>query len=410
MKNVMKRLGILLLSVSLLVYVGYQVFKVLYSNVSVESVSAYSVFETVETQAIAIRREATVSASAGDGYLFYILQNGDRVAKGGEVAKIYKSEEVASLQQRLELLDAEIAALAEVETLGENNYTSLEAINQQLASAARAVSVKMNGADTEGIRDLHTQLLTMMNKRQITIGTVESFSDRLTQLRAQREQLAAQSPDATGTVAAPAAGFFIQELDGYESYFPQSSAEIAALTPEAVTAALNASPSKPEGCVGKVAEEFVWYLACVIDGEKAAGIETGQTLSIQLPFVTGETVATTVLAVNRDAEGRAAVVLQCSRMSEKLAPIRVQTVQLLLKEYSGLRLPDKALRFDGENRAGAFVRFGTTISFRYVNVLYHNDKDGYSICEVKDDSDYVRLYDDVIVEGKDLYDGKVVQS
>lgn len=410
MKNFMKRLGLLLLSLSLLFYVGYQVFKVLYSNVSVESVTAYSVFETVETQAIAIRSESVVNASAGDGYLFYILQNGDRVAKGGDVAKIYTSEEVASVQQRLELLDEEIAALNDVEALGENNYTSLEAINQQLTAAARAVSVKMNSADTEGIRDLHTQLLTMMNKRQITIGTVGSFSDRLAQLRAQRDQLASQSPSAIGTVAAPEAGFFIREVDGYEGYFPQTSAELAALTPDAVTAALNASPAKTEGCIGKVAEDFVWYLACVIDGEKAAGIETGQTLSIQLPFVTGETVATTVLAVNRDTTGRAAVILQCSRMSEELASVRVQTVQLLLKEYTGLRLPDKALRFDSENRAGAYVRFGTTISFRYVNVLYHNDKDGYSICEIKDDRDYVRLYDDVIVEGKDLYDGKVVQS
>lgn len=410
MKHVLKRLGLLLLSLFLFAYVGYQIFQVLYSNVTVETVALYSVFETVETQAIAIRHETLVNAPDEDGYLFYTLQNGERVAKGGTVAKRYSSEEVASTQQRLELLDEEIAALEEVETLSGSNYTSLEAINQQLASAARSVSLQMNSATVDTLRTLHTQLLTMMNKRQITIGTVSSFSERLSQLYAQRELIASQVAAPMGTITAPAAGYYIQELDGYESLLPQNEADIAAMTPDAVQAALQATPNRAEGCVGKVAEDFTWYLTCVIDSEKAAVLETGRTLRIQLPFVTGETLSTTVVAVNRDTAGHAAVVLKCSRMSEALAAVRVQTVQLLLREHSGLRLPDKALRFDEENRAGAYVRFGTAISFRYVNVLYHNEKDGYSICEIVDDSDYVRLYDDVIVEGKELYDGKIVQS
>lgn len=410
MKSFLKRLGLLLLSLFLLVYVGYQVFQVFYSNVTVETVSAYSVYETVETQAIAIRHEAAVDAVVGDGYLFYTLRNGNRVAKGGTIAEIFQSEEAAGIQQQLELLDEEITELQSVEALGQSNYSSLEAINQQLSVAAQAVSVRMNGVDTEGVRDLHTQLLTLMNKRQIIIGTVDSFSDRLSQLHQQRESLAAKATASIGKILSPMAGYFIDHVDGYESYFPTDEAEIAALTAEKVQAALDASPTPPQGCVGKVAENFVWYLACVINSEKAAQIAAGSTLHIRIPFVTGETVTTTVAAVNRDTNGRAAVILKCSLMSEELAAIRTETVQLLLQEHSGLRLPDAALQFDEENRAGAYVRVGTTASFRYVNVLYHNDKDGYSICEIKDDSSYVQLYDDVIVGGKDLYDGKVVQS
>lgn len=410
MKNVFKRLGLLLLSLFLLVYVGYQIFQVFYSNVTLETVNAYSVYETVETQAIAIRRETPVQAEIGDGHLFYTLRNGNRVAKGGTIAEIFASEDAAGVQQRLEQLDEDIAALAAVEALGTNNYSSLEAINQQLSTTARAVSVQMNGANTEGARDLHTQLLTLMNKRQITIGTVESFSDRLVQLRQQREALAASATARTGVVGAPVAGYFIDEVDGFETYFPTDEEDIAALTVEDVEKALSASPTASARCVGKVAQEYTWYLACVIDAKKAAQISAGKTLHVQLPFVTGEPVETVVVAVNTDTSGKASVIVKCSRMSEELAAIRVQTAQLLLKEYSGLRLPDKALQFDDENRTGAYVRVGTTISFRYVNVLYHNEKDGYSICEIRDEGDYVQLYDDVIVGGKDLYDGKVVQS
>jgi len=60
LKEWLKRLGILLVAIFLLAYVGYQIFQVLYSNVTVETVSAYSVYDTVETQAIAIRNETLV--------------------------------------------------------------------------------------------------------------------------------------------------------------------------------------------------------------------------------------------------------------------------------------------------------------------------------------------------------------
>lgn len=410
MKGFLKRLGLLLLSLFLLVYVGYQIFQVLYSNVTVETVSAYSVYETVETQAIAIRQELPVQAEVGDGYLFYTLSNGSRVSKNGTIAEIFPSEETANLQQQLDLLDEDIAQLESVEALGTSNYSSLEAINQQLSATAREISVQMSGSGTEGARNLHSKLLTLMNKRQITIGTVQSFQERLTLLRQRREQLAAGAAANTGTVKSPIAGYFIDHVDGYESYFSTDEETLAALTTKDLEQAMAAKPAAPSGSVGKVAGDYTWYLACVVESEKVAQLTAGMALHIRLPFVTGEIVQTKVLAVNPDAEGRAAVVLSCSLMSEELASIRTQTVQLMLKEYSGLRLPDKALQFDSENRPGAYVRVGTTISFRYVQVLYHNEKDGYSICEIVDDSSHVQLYDDVIIGGKDLYDGKVVQS
>ena len=187
---------------------------------------------------------------------------------------------------------------------------------------------------------------------------------------------------------------------------------MAALTAEDVQNALTAAPKKAENCVGKISADYYWYLACSIDSQKAAALEVGDSLKVRLPFVTAEVVPTKVLAVNQGANNQSALILKCSLMSEELSDIRFESVQLLLEQYNGLRLPDKALHFDKDNRAGAYVRMGTTVTLRYVDVLYHNEKDKYSICAIPKagDSTYVQLYDDVVVEGKDLYDGKVVQS
>ena len=410
MKAFLKRLGIALLSLLLLAYVGYQIFQSLYSNVTVESVVPYSVYETIETQVIAIRTEQPVEAEVGDKHLFYALNNGDRISKGGTIAELFDDESAAGIQRRLEMLNEDIALLENVEALGENGYSSLEAINQQLSSAALAVSVRMHETTTEGLRSLRSQLLSLLNKRQVVVGTGTDFTDQLAILREQRSRLENQLRSATGSVLSPVAGYFINTVDGYETYFPTDEEEIAALTPAAIKEALNAHPTAPSDCVGKVAGDFGWYLACVIPGDQSARLTPGGTLKVRLPFVTGEAISTKVLAVNSDASGEAAVLLRCNLMSEELASVRIQTAQLLLTEHSGMRLPDKALQFDKENRTGAYVRIGTTISFRYVTVAYHDEKDGYSICEITDEDGYVKLYDDVIVGGKNLYDGKVVRS
>ena len=74
--------------------------------------------------------------------------------------------------------------------------------------------------------------------------------------------------------------------------------------------------------------------------------------------------------------------------------------------YSGLKLPKKALRVQ-DGKTGVFVRSGATLKFVTVNVIYSTDE--YIICEQQTSNDDVlRLYDDVVVKGKRLYDGKIV--
>ena len=412
MKDWLKRLGIITLAVFLLVYVGYQIFLVLYSNVTVETVSAYSVYDTVETQAIAIRNETQVEADVGNNYLFYTLQNGNRVSKNGAVAQLYADEETAGLQEQLVLLDEEIALLESAQALADSEYAGLEAIEQQLTKKIRDLAVYANGQNTEELRSIHAQLLSLMNKRQVIVGSIDDFSNKLEQLRNERTNLAGRITPPVGTVNAPRSGYFVDRADGFETYFSVNDDDIAALTAEEVQAALAATPTVSSACVGKVVAEYDWYLACSIAGEKAARLEVGDSLNIRLPFVTAEIIPTKVLAVNQSANNQSSLILKCSLMSEELSDIRIESVQLLMEEYSGMRLPDKALHFDENNRSGAYVRMGTTVTFRYVDILYHNEKDKYSICAIPNAADktYVQLYDDVIIEGKDLYDGKVVQS
>ena len=59
------------------------------------------------------------------------------------------------------------------------------------------------------------------------------------------------------------------------------------------------------------------------------------------------------------------------------------------------------------SKRGVYVLTGMQVKFVEVNVIYSDDD--YMICEKQtEDEKVLRLYDEVIVKGKNLYDGKIV--
>ena len=86
--------------------------------------------------------------------------------------------------------------------------------------------------------------------------------------------------------------------------------------------------------------------------------------------------------------------------------MRSGPMTVIKAEYSGLKVSRKALRVVDSVR-GVYVVNGMQISFVPVNIVYSTDE--YIICEKQTDNDNVlKLYDSVVVKGKNLYDGKII--
>ena len=93
-------------------------------------------------------------------------------------------------------------------------------------------------------------------------------------------------------------------------------------------------------------------------------------------------------------------------MNSELASMRSGPMTVVKKEYSGLKVPKNTLRVVDSKR-GVYVLTGMQIKFVEVNVLFSNDS--YIICEKQtEDENVLRLYDEVVTRGKNLYDGKIV--
>ena len=114
-----------------------------------------------------------------------------------------------------------------------------------------------------------------------------------------------------------------------------------------------------------------------------------------------------------DGGERFAMILSTREMPSGFDFSRTQTVQLLTAEYTGFQIPVSAVRVvDGVT--GVYVLDGSTVAFRPISTLIVTD--GYYIAETNPEADppegyqWLAQHENLITEGKALYDGKVLSG
>ncbi len=407
MKAFLTKAATFLVSLVLLGYVVVQIYPLVYSSVTTETVYKYSAYETVNVDCVAIRNETPVPLNTSN-YVFYTVQNGTRVSNGGTIAALYASRNDALVKQQIEELDAEIAALKEIQTLGADGMPGLSILNTQIANAIEQTVDAGAASSVSALRELRTRLAGFLNKKQTVTHKNSDFSERIAALQAQRNALASSYKAALSSVKAPVAGYFVDRVDGMEGVLKVD--QVAAMTTDNIRTALSADlAEKNAAYAGKIVSDYSWYIACVVPGNYATSLAVDKTLKIRLPFVTDEEIAVTVVGCNRDENGELAVIFSCVNMSEALSSIRREKMEILLVEHTGLRVPKRAITTNADQEVGVYVRSGDIVRFKKIDQRYSDAAD-YVICtEETEKSGYLRLYDDVIVEGSNLYDGKLIR-
>ena len=115
-----------------------------------------------------------------------------------------------------------------------------------------------------------------------------------------------------------------------------------------------------------------------------------------------------VVRLHQEENGEALVVIRSTSVNADTVSHRTASVKVSFQNYKGLRIAQKALRIvNGEK--GVYIRSGYSVRFKKVDILYTGPD--YYLCRVQYGStDQLNLFDEVIVEGTDLYDGKPIDT
>lgn len=406
MDTFIKRIITISLSLFLISYVIYQCVQVFYNPVKTETVYSSSEYKIIDAEGFTVRNESVITGKK-KGYLFYTVENGNRVSKGGEVARVYPTEEDSHTQYQLDRLNESITQLKEIQNQGTAGKVNLDAIDKQIRQSISSLIISLNQPSLKDTDQWQLKLLSLMNKKQVTIGKASGFENRINELTKLRNQLAASFSVATASVKSPIAGYFVSKADGFEKSVDYN--EALSLTPDRLRQLFEARPDQAESdVIGKVVGDYKWYLACLLPSAEAGELRQGSKPGLLLPFVTSEAIPSEVVAVNRDKRGYSAVIFECNYMSGELSAIRRESVQIRLRKYEGLRIPSSRVITNEDDVQGVYTLVGDMVVFKKIKILYAEPD--YVICEeIPGDKSYLQLYDDIIVEGKGLYDGKTVR-
>ena len=428
-KKLLAILGIVLAAL----YCCYQFYQWRFpSNLKTEVALEQSVYDAVDAQIFVVRDEHLLSNTAS-GKVIPLVEDGMRVAKGDVVAMVFPDDADAANYLRAQELEEQISYYEQLA----KQYSSVADVN---ALNEEAFSILLDGLDAASSRafpaleESMDELGETLIRRQLAMGEQVDFSAKISALRAELANLQVSS-DAYTTITAQRSGYYISSTDGLENTIPYESA--ATVTLDTLQKALEAKAAPDSGSVGKTVDHFDWYLLCVIETDALVPFESGNSVTVRMPFSGADSFTAKVEGVEPGEDGVSLAVLKCSLMNESLANLRQETAQLVtsITAYyapppdeegaeresptahtvdKGVRVSSSAVRVqDGEK--GVYVLRGNVVRWRRLNVVYSDqtyvisattDRNGETIVDNPDS--YLKQYDEVIVEGKDLYDGKIV--
>ena len=384
------------------VFVAHQVYSSAYKPITTVSAEYYTAVEGFQINGIIIREEKIITADT-NGTLHFTLSDGERVAKDGVIANIYSNSQASVTVNRIEQLKARIADIEQIQGYNDVEAADINLANEKVNNSLNIMLRGIAAGDFSNVESNSAELLTNISRRQMITGEQTDFSARLAELKAELESLNASLPQPIGNIKTDTSGYFVSGIDGYETIL--SCENIDSITPEYLDTLQSDTVS--DKAIGKIVSGYTWYIAAKVNISDSLKYKTGDKLKLKTTLKTTPELDVTVEKINTSKEDDSAVLIfSCTQMNSELASVRRGNMTIINNTYSGLKLPTKALRFQNE-KTGVFVRSGMTLKFVGVNVLYRTDE--YIICEQLVSNDEVlRLYDDVVVKGKRLYDGKIV--
>ncbi len=391
------------LIILLAVFVIHQLYSSLYSPITTQSAEYYTATDGINVVATIIRKEEIIKGN-GNGALHFVTPDGSRVSKGGKVAEIYDNAEASITVSKIDAINKKIADIKEISGYNDVAAADLELVNSRVKTALNNLIYSCASNNFSEASSFADEFLSAVNKKKFITGETDDFSAQLSELKSGLNSLKAKLPSPKGSITAKKSGYFVSAVDGYETKL--SPDDIGKITPEYLSSVKPDSVS--DNAIGKIVSDYEWYIAAVVSLNDSLKYKEGDTLTVKTSIRNNPTLNVTVEKINVSSDSdNAAVILACQEMNSDLASMRTGNITLVNNEYSGLKLSKKSLRVV-KGQTGVYVVSGLSIKFVKVNVIYTTDD--YIVCEqtTTNDSDVLRLYDEVIVKGKNLYDGKII--
>lgn len=405
MNRGIERVIAFLLSAFLLLYTGYQVMRYFEAPYETQVALNYSVADTTKVTGVIVREEQIITDSVS-GVVSYLHDDGTKVTQFNDIAEIYSTEGDVVLQKQIRALEEDIAMLRTASDKSSIQFLNAEILSRQIAQAVGEVVNISAGGMVGEVQEEARNLTLLLNRNQIFTGKAEDFEGRISELTGEKERLTARLTRDFTTFKSPTTGYFVRLVDGLEETLTPETAlgmtvkELEALSQEKVVSTGQ--------YLGKLVTDQNWYYSAIVSKEDVGKFAVGDGVALNFSLYNLADIPFTVTDIKTDETSENAVVtLRNNYVLPALLDVRNPSAEVVFKAYSGLKIPASAKRFEGQT-VGVYVLENDVIRFKTISIVYENAE--FILCGANPDTERpLKLFDQVIVEGNDLRDGKTIQ-
>lgn len=391
--------------IAILAFVAVECFSVL--NVSLKTQTAYvtTVYDTVEAKALVIRDEK--QAESGSGVAVAMVSDGEKVAAGGSIAMLFSSSENAQKYSNYLELEKEREYYIDLINVSVGSVTDIERLESSILSDVNGFIRSAAHSDTQSAQSYSHGLNDSFTKRSLLIGDQIDFSAVLKEINDKISAINVNSCKPSGFVTAERSGYYSRYTDGLEGAFDYSSIEnLDVDTLNRYITQAEAATGTVQGS-GKIINSYVWYICCVVNAEDIVGLENGGSLKVYVKSSNKELNCKIVSGAETTfGNSQAVLILSCNEMSSEISSMRLEDIEIRVRSYTGIKVSSSAVHeLDGEK--GVYALVSNIAKWRRADILYTGED--YVILSYNDPdiSNGIKLYDEIIIRGKDVKDGKV---
>ena len=377
---------------------------------STVTVTEQTVLETIDAKMYIIRDE-TLLTSPASGVTVPLAENGERVSRGSTVAAVFPSEASAENYIQASSLEAKLETYQKIDSQLRLADVDLAKLTEETDSEFIKLLDAAYNNDFSSLSDSKLLFSEKLSRKQISLDKNVDCSAKIASLQNEISALRSSS-NPTQIITAESAGYYVSKIDGYENVLTCS--DLDSLTQEQLENAFNAEKQEPSfGSIGKIIDGYNWYIATVIDSAKAKEITSNMSARIVFDDFDSEPVKTNVYLNKTVDSDKSLLIFRCNLMNDHLAQLRMVDGKIVINEYTGLKVDRDAIRVDENGKSGVFIRRGNIVNFRSLNIIY--SEDSFVIAskpsessDIELDYPHLKLYDEVIISGKELKDGMVI--
>ena len=391
--NFVTNLVAVLLFLAAVVYIGVYLRGTDSGVTTVEAIEM-TVQESTPATGIVVRSELIVTSPMT--YAYITAADGEQISRYGRIGTAMETQADQERANQLKIESAE-AALS-----GLIDPDDLTGLDTAVSGAVLTIASGVARGDLSELDTAQARLVTLVFENG---GEGVLTEQEIGQLRTQLSGLQQSSSGGTQVITAPQAGTFSSILDGWEHLTLKDTDD---LTPDGVRALIADEQPVAENAVGKLITNVNWRFAAIMDAESAWQLETGGTATLQFGRYYSYPLRATVLSISQEEDDECAVVFSINRAIAETLAMRQASAEVVYAEYSGLRVPTRALHVDSET-GGYYVYTVTAMTVERKDVELIFEGDGYYLVSSGNRANSLREGNEIIVSGKDIYDGKVLE-